>query len=823
MSVLFIQRVGGAPGVLAPALRALVFGVGFTVTPFPNDSVAGTQGGDGEITGYNQIDLVANLASASWRPAVRAAIASNVSLASCSTSQDGLTLAAGDVVLLFGQTDAKQNGAYLVGMPSGGAAALSRVSWMANAADFSPGMRIPVTEGTSYAKTIFMQATTTPVVVGTTSISIVQMTASLSPANTSSLSIWKPLARAVSTANIADLSNASVTQDGVTLVAGDLLLVASQTSGAQNGVYVVGTVTAGSAPLTRATWLASSADFVTGMRVPIGPEGTKFGGAIVELATTGPIVVGSTAITWGLSAIPNLTVTGPITNSGTGAIPNIGISAATTSAAGSMSAADKTKLDGITAGAAVSAVGAATPIQTSGGTNPTISILAASGSNAGSMSAADKTKLDAASASPTASVLALRDGSGNLKAAAVDSGAAADLGLWRNGALVAALAATGFLFPKGLATPTIAQSAQTTDVATNDLTIQAQSPWASATTNHAPANINLTMGTDPVSGASTGPMMIVKAGGQNNVLMGQRRTGGGYGAIWVGATTPASAQESNMAFGSDASSVCFLNAPGGGTLYLTIGVGGCLAQVMTSSQNSIAIPTWSWNDGIAALLTQAQSGSGTNADFQIIASRGAAGNVGSNLYFASGAGGTSGTNLPGNFSFDFGTRVSTTSSKMAFLTSSKVEFLNLSPVGGVGTWTWSTAGMSIKNPGATSVLDFVNTNNIIRVTKGQWVESRVTVTYGTTTTVDCSAGNSFQITLTGNITTLTINNAQTGAKYLFTFINGNSGSNTLTKPSNLHVAGGTYTLTTLKPAVDTLFVEYDGTNFTEISRSLDNH
>jgi hypothetical protein len=41
-------------------------------------------------------------------------------------------------------------------------------------------------------------------------------------------------------------------------------------------------------------------------------------------------------------------VTAPITNSGTGAAPNIGITAATTSVAGSMSAADKTKLDAIT-------------------------------------------------------------------------------------------------------------------------------------------------------------------------------------------------------------------------------------------------------------------------------------------------------------------------------------------------------------------------------------------------------------------------------------------------------------------------------------------
>ena len=70
------------------------------------------------------------------------------------------------------------------------------------------------------------------------------------------------------------------------------------------------------------------------------------------------------------------------------------ISAATDIAAGSLSASDKTKLDGITAGAAVASVGATAPITSTGGTTPTIAIVASTDSVAGSMSAADKTKLD---------------------------------------------------------------------------------------------------------------------------------------------------------------------------------------------------------------------------------------------------------------------------------------------------------------------------------------------------------------------------------------------------------------------------------------------
>jgi hypothetical protein len=61
-------------------------------------------------------------------------------------------------------------------------------------------------------------------------------------------------------------------------------------------------------------------------------------------------------------------------------------------------------------------IAATAPIQYNSGTQ-TVSILAATGSAAGSMSAADKTKLDAATDAATASTLMLRDASGRAKVA----------------------------------------------------------------------------------------------------------------------------------------------------------------------------------------------------------------------------------------------------------------------------------------------------------------------------------------------------------------------------------------------------------------------
>jgi hypothetical protein len=80
--------------------------------------------------------------------------------------------------------------------------------------------------------------------------------------------------------------------------------------------------------------------------------------AIAALAGTSGLLRKTAADTWSLdtnayvtsSGVTSVTGTAPIVSSG-GATPAISISAATTSAAGSMSSADKTKLDGIASGA----------------------------------------------------------------------------------------------------------------------------------------------------------------------------------------------------------------------------------------------------------------------------------------------------------------------------------------------------------------------------------------------------------------------------------------------------------------------------------------
>src|SRR5260221_1135398 len=81
----------------------------------------------------------------------------------------------------------------------------------------------------------------------------------------------------------------------------------------------------------------------------------------------------------------------------------------------------------------------------------------------------------------------------------------------------------------------------------------------------------------------------------------------------------------------------------------------------------------------------------------------------------------------------------------------------------------------------------------------------VTVTYGTTTTFDMSTFRDAKVTLTGNITTMTISNVVVGKSGTVTFIQDGTGSRTTVWSSTFKFAGGvTPTLTTTANAIDIL-------------------
>ena len=101
-----------------------------------------------------------------WKAPVRAASTSNVALAAPGTSQDGVTLATNDRLLLKNQTTASENGIWVW---TGAAAALTRAVDADTGGELAPGTAVTVTEGTTNGDKAFLIVSDSAIVIGTTS------------------------------------------------------------------------------------------------------------------------------------------------------------------------------------------------------------------------------------------------------------------------------------------------------------------------------------------------------------------------------------------------------------------------------------------------------------------------------------------------------------------------------------------------------------------------------------------------------------------------------------------------------------------------------
>lgn len=105
-------------------------------------------------------------------------------------------------------------------------------------------------------------------------------------------------ARGRTTADVADLNAFTVAGvDGLTYVAGERVFLPAQTAPAQNGVYLVGTVAGGVAPLTRTLDADGATEIVAGMVVLVS-EGTTHADTAWKLDTNDQITIGTTSLTF---------------------------------------------------------------------------------------------------------------------------------------------------------------------------------------------------------------------------------------------------------------------------------------------------------------------------------------------------------------------------------------------------------------------------------------------------------------------------------------------------------------------------------------------
>jgi hypothetical protein len=91
--------------------------------------------------------------------------------------------------------------------------------------------------------------------------------------------------------NLASFAVAGAGRDGITYVAGDTVVLNKQTTVAQNGPYIVGTVVAGNAPLTRPSWWPIGSTIPSSFEFKLGEDGTLYGGLTLYVtAGSGNIV-----------------------------------------------------------------------------------------------------------------------------------------------------------------------------------------------------------------------------------------------------------------------------------------------------------------------------------------------------------------------------------------------------------------------------------------------------------------------------------------------------------------------------------------------------
>ena len=201
------------------------------------------------------------------------------------TTVDGVGLQDNDRVLVKNQATTTQNGIYKVVDAANGI--WDRATDFDTGAEMPLGYRVRVLSGAANAGQMYALDTSV-ITINTTAV-----TFSLVAAN--------PSVRVATTANLTgytspDITGVATALDGVTLALGDRVLVKSQTTGTQNGIYVVTNVAA-AVVLTRAADYDTGAEAAGGLEIYVA-QGTANGGQTFAQQTTGAVTLGTTAVSW---------------------------------------------------------------------------------------------------------------------------------------------------------------------------------------------------------------------------------------------------------------------------------------------------------------------------------------------------------------------------------------------------------------------------------------------------------------------------------------------------------------------------------------------
>ena len=261
--------ISSAAGNVNLRSNAITATVPITTGGTRNVSIQSTSG-----TGDVVLDGLVQAGGAAKAP-VRAATTANVDLAVGGLLVvDGVALVAGDRVLVKNQTVAAENGIYIAA-----AGAWTRASDANFSQLFVPGFTTAVREGAQQGAWTFANPATP---------TLDQTALAFVPA--SAVQAYVP-ARVATTANVNLAVGGLLTVDGVTLAAGDRVLVRSQSNPRQNGLYV-----ADAGPWVRASDANTVPELVAGSYVFVS-EGATTGQKGYVLADDA-VQVGNTPLTF---------------------------------------------------------------------------------------------------------------------------------------------------------------------------------------------------------------------------------------------------------------------------------------------------------------------------------------------------------------------------------------------------------------------------------------------------------------------------------------------------------------------------------------------
>ena len=207
---------------------------------------------------------------------------------------DGITLAEGDRVLVKDQATPSQNGVYKVVDSINGI--WDRATDFDTAVEMTLGYRAAVANGTANAgKTFALDAAVATINNSSVTFSVVAANPAVRVATSANIAGTFAAGPPTTLTGIA-LTSGNLPIDGVNVALGDRVLLKSQTTGLQNGIYTV-TSLSGTATLTRATDFDTSAEAVLGLQTYVS-SGNLNGGRTFAHSTTAAVTLNTTALTW---------------------------------------------------------------------------------------------------------------------------------------------------------------------------------------------------------------------------------------------------------------------------------------------------------------------------------------------------------------------------------------------------------------------------------------------------------------------------------------------------------------------------------------------